>query len=72
MMTGVIVLNDNQQQSALLAYDAATGALAWRTPRDHGQAMVRSSFSTPFIAVVRDGLFIRTATRLYRVGRPDA
>jgi outer membrane protein assembly factor BamB len=45
----VIVLNDNQQQSALLAFDAKTGTLAWQTKRDHGQAMVRSSFSTPFI-----------------------
>jgi outer membrane protein assembly factor BamB len=45
----VIVLSDSQEKSVLAAYDAKTGRLRWSTPRDHGRAMVRSSFSTPFI-----------------------
>jgi outer membrane protein assembly factor BamB len=45
----VIVLSDSQEESVLSAYDAKTGVRRWSTPRDHGKAMVRSSFSTPFI-----------------------
>jgi outer membrane protein assembly factor BamB len=45
----VLVLNDNQERSYLAAFDAENGALVWKAPRDFGQAMVRSSFSTPFI-----------------------
>jgi outer membrane protein assembly factor BamB len=45
----VVVLNDNQAESYLAAFDAATGAPVWRTARDFGRIMVRSSFSTPFL-----------------------
>ena len=45
----VIVLADNQEESFLLALDAKTGRERWRTPRDFAKAMVRSSFTTPFV-----------------------
>ena len=38
------VVNDNDEQSFVAAYDAATGAELWRTNRDEG-----SNWSTPFV-----------------------
>ena len=38
------VVNDNDEQSYLLALDAATGKELWRTPRDE-----KSNWSTPFV-----------------------
>ena len=45
----VIVLNDNMEESFLAALDAKTGRELWRTRRDFGKAMMRSSFMTPFV-----------------------
>jgi outer membrane protein assembly factor BamB len=45
----VIVLADNQEESFLASFDAKTGRERWRTRRDFGKAMVRSSFTTPFL-----------------------
>jgi outer membrane protein assembly factor BamB len=43
------VLNDNMEESFLAALDAKTGRELWRTRRDFGKAMMRSSFMTPFV-----------------------
>ena len=46
----VLVLNDNEKDSYLLALDAKTGREAWRTRRDFGEKLLmRSSFTTPFV-----------------------
>jgi outer membrane protein assembly factor BamB len=45
----VFVLNDNQAESYLAAFDARSGAPVWRTGRDFGRILIRSSFSTPFL-----------------------
>jgi outer membrane protein assembly factor BamB len=46
----VIVLNDNETDSSLLALDAKSGQVAWRTPRDFGRDLImRSSFTTPLV-----------------------
>jgi outer membrane protein assembly factor BamB len=45
----VLVLHDSQEQCVLLSFDARTGRERWRARRDFGQAMVRSSFTTPFV-----------------------
>ena len=38
------LVNDNDEQSSLTAFDTRTGALVWRTPRDE-----KSNWSTPFV-----------------------
>ena len=38
------VVNDNEEESYLLALDAKTGIEAWRTPRDE-----KSNWATPFV-----------------------
>lgn len=38
------LLNDNEEQSSLTAYDKLTGQVAWQTPRPE-----KSSWSTPFV-----------------------
>jgi outer membrane protein assembly factor BamB len=45
----VIVLNDNMEESFLAALDAKTGRELWRTRREFGKAMMRSSFMTPLV-----------------------
>ena len=40
----VYIVNDNEAQSFVSAYDAATGAELWRTDRDEG-----SNWATPFV-----------------------
>jgi outer membrane protein assembly factor BamB len=45
----VLVLHDSQEDCALIAFDARSGRELWRARRDFGKAMVRSSFTTPFI-----------------------
>jgi outer membrane protein assembly factor BamB len=40
----VYIVNDNEEQSFLAAYDATTGTQAWRIDRDEG-----SNWSTPFV-----------------------
>ena len=40
----VYVVDDNDDQSSMTAYDARTGNVAWRVPRDEG-----SNWSTPFV-----------------------
>jgi outer membrane protein assembly factor BamB len=46
----VYVLNDNEEESYLLALDAKTGREAWRAPRVFpGRLIMRSSFTTPFV-----------------------
>ncbi len=44
----VYLLQDNEQDSALVALDAKTGEEVWRTPRSF-QGMVKSSWTTPFV-----------------------
>lgn len=44
----VYLLHDNEEDSALLALDAKTGAQIWRTPRPAGKAL-KSSWMTPFV-----------------------
>ena len=48
----VVVLNDNQKQQYIAAFDKKTGKQIWRTDRDIGgstQPVQRSGWSTPFI-----------------------
>jgi len=45
----VFVLHDSQEECVLIAFDAKSGKELWRARRDFGQAMVRSSFTTPFV-----------------------
>jgi outer membrane protein assembly factor BamB len=46
----VYVLNDNEEESYLLALDAKTGREAWRAPRAFpGKLLMRSSFTTPLV-----------------------
>jgi outer membrane protein assembly factor BamB len=46
----VLVLNDNEEDSYLLALDAKTGKEAWRTRRDFGKdLLIRTTFTTPFV-----------------------
>ena len=48
----LIILNDNQKQQYIAAFDKQTGKQAWRTNRDLGgnaEPRQRSSWSTPFI-----------------------
>ncbi|HET6979271.1 MAG TPA: PQQ-binding-like beta-propeller repeat protein [Pyrinomonadaceae bacterium] len=48
----VIVLNDNQKQQYIAAFDKKTGKQVWRTDRDLGgstQPVQRSGWSTPFV-----------------------
>lgn len=40
----VYIVNDNEEQSFLAAFDAQTGKQIWRVPRDEG-----SNWSTPFV-----------------------
>jgi outer membrane protein assembly factor BamB len=40
----VYIVNDNDDQSSMTAFDAKTGDVIWRTPRDEG-----SAWSTPFV-----------------------
>src|SRR5205807_9051644 len=40
----VYIVNDNEEQSFIAAYDAKTGTQAWRIDRDEG-----SNWSTPFV-----------------------
>lgn len=44
----IYLIQDNEEESALLALDAATGKEVWRTPRT-SQARLKSSWTTPFI-----------------------
>jgi outer membrane protein assembly factor BamB len=44
----VYLLHDNEQESALLALDAATGEELWRTPRP-ATGLPKSSWMTPFV-----------------------
>jgi outer membrane protein assembly factor BamB len=47
----LIILNDNEKQQYIAAFDKQTGKQAWRTNRDIGAKgqMIRSGWSTPFI-----------------------
>ncbi len=48
----VVILNDNQKQQYIAAFDKKTGKQVWRTERDIGgstQPVQRSGWSTPFI-----------------------
>ena len=48
----VIVLNDNQKQQYIVAFDKKTGKQVWRTDRDLGgstQPVQRSGWATPYI-----------------------
>ncbi len=47
----LIILNDNEKQQYIAAFDKQTGKQAWRTNRDIGakNQMIRSGWSTPFI-----------------------
>lgn len=55
VLTGkyVVVLNDNEKQQYLAAFDKETGKLIWRTDRELGgkgqDALERSGWATPFI-----------------------
>jgi outer membrane protein assembly factor BamB len=53
VLTGnlLIILNDNEKQQYIAAFDKQTGKQAWRTNRDIGAKgqMIRSGWSTPFI-----------------------
>jgi outer membrane protein assembly factor BamB len=51
------LVNDNEDQSYLLALDKRTGGEVWRVDRDE-----KSNWSTP--AMVGDRLLIRTSTRI--------
>ena len=44
----VIVLNDNEEQGFIAAFDRRTGRELWRTPRDLGRGR-RTGWSTPFV-----------------------
>jgi len=44
----VYLLQDNEQESALLALDAKTGEEVWRAPRKF-EGMLKSSWTTPFV-----------------------
>lgn len=43
------ILNDNQEQQFLAAFDASTGQEIWRAPRDIGPEPRRSGWTTPFV-----------------------
>lgn len=48
----VVVLNDNQKQQYIAAFDKQTGKQVWRTDRDIGgstQPVQRSGWATPFV-----------------------
>ena len=49
----VVILNDNEKQQYLAAFDKQTGKLVWRTDRDLGgkgqDKLERSGWSTPFV-----------------------
>ena len=49
----VVILNDNEKQQYLAAFDKQTGKLIWRTDRDLGgkgqDKLERSGWSTPFV-----------------------
>ena len=48
----LIILNDNEKQQYIAAFDKQTGKEVWRTNRDiggKGQPVTRSGWSTPFI-----------------------
>ena len=48
----VIVLNDNQKQQYIVAFDKKTGKQVWRTDRDLGgstQPVQRSGWATPYV-----------------------
>lgn len=48
----LVVLNDNQKQQYIAAYDKKTGKQAWRTDRDIGgktQPFQKSGWATPFV-----------------------
>ncbi|HEU4713285.1 MAG TPA: PQQ-binding-like beta-propeller repeat protein [Pyrinomonadaceae bacterium] len=55
VLTGkfVVILNDNEKQQYLAAFDKQTGRLIWRTDRDLGgkgqDKLERSGWSTPFV-----------------------
>ena len=55
VLTGnlVVVLNDNEKQQYLAAFDKQTGKQVWRTDRDLGgkgvDALERSGWATPFV-----------------------
>jgi outer membrane protein assembly factor BamB len=53
VLTGnlLIILNDNEKQQYIAAFDKQTGKQSWRTNRDIGakNQMIRSGWSTPFI-----------------------
>ena len=48
----LVIVNDNQQQQYIAAFDKRTGKQAWRTNRDIGgktQPVQRSGWATPFV-----------------------
>lgn len=48
----LVIVNDNQQQQYIAAFDKRAGKQAWRTPRDIGgktQPVQRSGWATPFV-----------------------
>jgi len=46
----LFILNDNQEQSFIAAFDKNTGEQLWYTPRDGlGNQMLSSAWSTPFV-----------------------
>ncbi|HEY9283682.1 MAG TPA: PQQ-binding-like beta-propeller repeat protein [Pyrinomonadaceae bacterium] len=48
----LVIVNDNQQQQFIAAFDKRTGKQAWRTNRDIGgktEPVMRSGWATPFV-----------------------
>ena len=48
----LVILNDNQQQQFIAAFDKRTGKQVWRTPRDIGgkrEPFQKSSWATPYV-----------------------
>jgi outer membrane protein assembly factor BamB len=45
----IIILNDNEKQPFIEAYDKRTGKRLWRTDRTVGNAVRKTSWSTPFV-----------------------
>ncbi len=45
----LVIVNDNEKQQYIAAFDKQTGKLVWRTPREIGPKGRRSAWVTPFV-----------------------